>query len=69
MSIEGKLKSHIARKEHRCDECGRKIPAGARYWRRHTEHDIDHREHTNCADFEREPVLHPEFNTNRGLKL
>lgn len=51
------LKNHIAKKDHECSECGRKIPAGHRYFRRHDDTDTgraaflkagDHKEHTNC---------------------
>lgn len=62
------MKIQAARKDHRCTLCGRRIPSGARYWyREFREGDAeeDHREHTNCADYEREPYLPPEFNRNR----
>ena len=56
---------YIARKEHRCGLCGRKIPIGARYWRDYGERE-DRKEHTNCCDYEKEPELHPGFNQNRS---
>lgn len=54
-----------AKKEHRCTICGRRIPAGARYWGEYNEQ-TDRREHTNCLDYEAEPQLPEGFNKNRS---
>lgn len=59
----GPVESHVAtRKVHRCDECGLRIPIGARYWYKK---DGKIREHTNCEDFKKEPPLPPGFNNSR----
>lgn len=60
------MKIHTAtRKDHRCDECGRKIPVGARYW---SSDDGGRREHTNCLEFEDQPLLDDGYNQNRPKK-
>ena len=57
------METHIAtRKNHRCSECGKRIPIGARYF---ADCDGGIREHTNCLDFENEDVLPIEYNSNR----
>lgn len=57
------MKIHVAkRKEHRCDVCCRRIPIGARYW---SSDDGERREHTNCLEYEREPILAQGFNKLR----
>ena len=57
-----------SRKEHRCDECGRLIPVGAKYWRDYEESETDRREHTNCMDFVKQPALPLGFNSDRSSK-
>lgn len=42
--------THIARKDHICDMCERKIPKGHRYWRRLKNCKI-YKEHTNCENY------------------
>lgn len=46
------LKIHTAKKDHKCSLCGKKIPAGDRYWREHNEGTGNtatyYKEHTNC---------------------
>lgn len=64
---DGVLRIHIARKEHRCDSCGRLIEVGMRYWRKNSDTE-DFREHTNCEDFKALPLLPEGFNKNRSLK-
>jgi len=60
------METHIAnRKDHRCDECGRKIPIGARYF---SKDGGDHREHSNCMDYEAQPLLEEFYNKNRSNK-
>ena len=68
---EQPLKTRVARKEHRCSECGRRIPKGVRYWYQSESeaNDFqDHREHTNCEDFKSEPHLPIMFNRDRKSK-
>lgn len=53
------LKFQKARKNHKCDLCGKKIPKGDKYWRRHEEDKIQHtisvhKEHTNCEIYKGE---------------
>jgi hypothetical protein len=62
------LKLQEARKEHRCDTCGRLIPVGIKYWRKFDEDAVDYREHTNCLDFEDQEELPAGFNGNRKRK-
>lgn len=66
LSNFGAKTTHIAtRSEQRCNVCSRKIPIGARYFK---EKAADYEwvmEHTNCLDFEREPIIpmwHPRKN-------
>lgn len=57
------METHIAtRKDHRCFECGKRIPIGARYF---CEEGGGMRTHTNCMDFEDEDVLPIGYNWNR----
>jgi len=59
-----------ARKRHRCDECGRAIEIGERYWQSHETHGdaANKKEHVNCAlaEAEKAEVLPLGFNANRS---
>ena len=58
------METHIAqRKPHRCDACGRKIPIGARYF---SQSRGEFREHTNCEDYAKEPMLAWNYNQCRA---
>ena len=60
------LKTHIAkRKDHRCTECGRRIPIKARYF---SDEGGDIRVHTNCLNFENEEILPDMYNFTRPKK-
>jgi hypothetical protein len=60
------LRPHKAKfKQHRCDLCGRLIPKEAIYW---SNADGSYREHTNCLDYEHEPVLPVGYNQKRKTK-
>jgi hypothetical protein len=52
------LKCVVARKEHVCNLCKRKILIGEKYWRRYDGQLIlDHKEHTNCELFKKREVV------------
>lgn len=60
-----------ADKTHRCDVCHRLIPVGHKYWKKYKEPrgrdpGIDHREHTNCLQYESYPRLPTGFNKDRA---
>lgn len=61
-----------ARKEHRCDGCGRLIAIGERYWQKHEDQgdSINFKEHANCAEAEarKAEVLPIGFNSNRSKR-
>ncbi len=62
------LRCRTAKKEHRCDECGRLIPVGDKYWRKHTESqntETNFRQHTNCLNYKSAELLPVGFNQNR----
>ena len=66
------MKLVTAKKEHRCDGCGRLIAIGERYWQQHEDQGdvINFKEHTNCAVAERDRVesLPDGFNQNRRMR-
>ena len=43
------MKLQLARKEHVCTECGKKIEVGTKYWRDSDPGYGDVKTHTNCA--------------------
>ena len=57
MSTE--LKLQVARKDHRCTNCGKRIPKGHKYWRQYDDL-TDRKEHTNCLEYKDEPE-YPRF--------
>lgn len=59
------MKIHLAkRKDHRCSECGRKIPIGSKYW---SNESGTIRQHTNYLLFEDQPLLPEHYNDLRGI--
>ena len=54
--------SIATRKDHRCDECGRRIPIGARYW---VSENGGFRQYTNCLEYTKEPLLDMGYNQLR----
>jgi hypothetical protein len=56
------MKIHTAKKNHRCNECGRLIPVGVRYWRDYKTDELgdcekDAKSHTNCLDYREQPTV------------
>lgn len=49
---------HTDEKDHRCDRCDRRIPAGHKFW---TDNIRGWVEHTNCLDYEKEDLLPHTF--------
>jgi hypothetical protein len=67
-----KMNIQTARKDHKCDLCGKKIPEGARYWRDYQDDGYsigDRKEHTNCEEFKSQPdFLESRRKTKRGTR-
>ena len=66
------MKLVSAKKEHRCDGCGRLIAVGERYWQKNEDQGdaINFKEHANCdaAESDKAEELPEGFNQNRRMR-